>query len=59
MFFKDARNRFFQLIFGTNVNMFPLFISKITEAHVIKGITDDKIRIFLFKVVQVIACVFN
>lgn len=58
MFFKDAGYRFPQFVCGTKVNMVPLF-AKITEAHVIQGITDEDIRVILFKVGQLVAFGFN
>lgn len=58
MFFQDAGNCFLQLICGTNVNMVPLF-PKFTEAHFIQGVTDEDIRVILFKVGKLVAFVLN
>ena len=58
MFFEDTDNRFLQVVCCADVNMVPLF-PEIFEPHVIQGVTDEDIRVILFKVGQLVACVFN
>lgn len=58
MFFKNAGYRFPQFVCGANVDTAPLF-SEIFEPHVIQGVTDEDIRVILFKVGKLIAFVLN
>ena len=58
MFFKDAGYRFPQFVCRANVNMVPLF-AEVFEPHIIHSVTDEDIRVILFKIGQLVACVFN
>ena len=58
MLFKDADNRFPQVVCRADVDASPLF-PEVFEPHVIQCVTDDVIRIILFKIGQVVTCVFD
>lgn len=58
MFFKDAGYRFPQFVCGADIDTAPLF-PEIFEPHVIQGVTDEDIRVILFKVGKLIAFVLN
>ena len=58
MLFKDADNRFPQVDCSTDIDAAPLF-PEVFEPHFIQGVTDEDIRVILFKIGQLVACVFN
>ena len=58
MLFKDADNRFPQVVCRADVDASPLF-PEVFEPHVIQGVTDDVIRVIRFKVEQLVAFVLN
>ena len=58
MLFKDADNRFPQVVCRADVDASPLF-PEVFEPNFIQGVTDEDIRVILFKIGQLVACVFN
>ena len=58
MFFKDAGYRFPQFVCRADIDTAPLF-PEVFEPHIIQGVTDEDIRVILFKVGKLVACVFN
>lgn len=58
MFFKDAGYRFPQFVCRADIDVAPLF-PEVFEPHIIQGVTDEDIRVLLFKVGQLVACAFN
>ena len=58
MFFKDAGYRFPQFVCRAYIDAAPLF-PEVFEPHFIQGVTDEDIRVILFKIGQLVACVFN
>ena len=58
MFFEDAGYRFPQFDCCADVYTAPLF-PEVFEPHVIQGVTDDSVRVVLFQVGQVVACIFD
>ena len=58
MFFKDAGYRFPQFVCCADIDAAPLF-PEVFEPHFIQGVTDEDIRVILFKIGQVVAFAFN